>query len=252
MNKTLPPRIQFNIVDDDMISNPGETYIDEESEEDYESYEDEIRSKMPEIVEKPKPVKEDIFDLPNLAVRPDYLDDYLEVKELSDEETPDASLGAPRKKPKQIESAPEAGKKQRKPMSEEHKAKLAIAREKAMAVRKAKAEENKKMKAIEHETKILKQKKKVKEFQELKEEVEKPKPERIIKTEYIPSSITKKDLEDAQFEAISKYENLRKSRKAEKKKQQEIDKQKADLINKLKQPQQYKYRDGSNPWDRFY
>ena len=110
MNKTLPPRIQFNIVDDDMISNPGETYIDEESEEDYESYEDEIRSKMPEIVEKPKPVKEDIFDLPNLAVRPDYLDDYLEVKELSDEETPDASLGAPRKKPKQIETAPEAGK----------------------------------------------------------------------------------------------------------------------------------------------
>ena len=240
MNKNLPPRIQFNIVDDDdIISNHDETILDE-SEEDFESYEDEIRSKMPEIVEKPKPVKEDIFDLPNLAVRPDYLDDYLDVKEL---ETPKA----PRKKP-----TPAEPKKPRKPMSEEHKAKLALAREKAMAVRKAKAEENKKMKAIEHETKILKQKKKVKEFQELKEEVEKPKPERITKTEYIPSSITKKDLEDAQFEAISKYENLRKARKAEKKKQQEIDKQKEDLINKLKQPQQYKYRDGSNPWDRFY
>ena len=250
MDKTLPPRIQFNIVDDDIISNHDEAILDE-SEEDYESYEDEIRSKMPEIVEKPKPVKEDIFDLPNLAIRPDYLDDYLDIKELTDEETPKA----PRKKPKQIDPAPEAGKKQRKPMSEEHKAKLALAREKAMAVRKANAIEKKKMKELENEEKELLKKQKVKKVQKLKESVEKSDEEEIKPITKIINnhpSITKKDLEEAQFEAISKYENLRKSRKAEKKKQQEIDKQKADLINKLKQPQQYKYRDGSNPWDRFY
>lgn len=253
MDKNLPPRIQFNIVDDDIISNHDEPILDE-SEEDFESYEDEIHSKMPEIVEKPKPVKEDIFDLPNLSVRPDYLDDYLDIKELTDEETPKA----PRKKPtaiKQIDPAPEAGKKQRKPMSEEHKAKLALAREKAMAVRKANAIEKKKMKELENEEKELLKKQKVKKVQKLKESVEKSDEEEIKPTTKIINnhpSITKKDLEEAQFEAISKYENLRKSRKAEKKKQQEIDKQKADLINKLKQPQQYKYRDGSNPWDRFY
>jgi hypothetical protein len=256
MDKKLPPRIQFNIVDDYDDSNHDEPILDE-SEEDFESYEDEIRSKMPEIVEKPKPVKEDIFDLPNLAVRPDYLDDYLDIKELTDEETPKA----PRKKPKQIDpgtaerESQSRGKKQRKPMSEEHKAKLALAREKAMAVRKANAIEKKKMKELDNEEKELLKKQKVKKVQKLKESVEKSDEEEIKPITKIINnhpSITKKDLEEAQFEAISKYENLRKSRKAEKKKQQEIDKQKADLINKLKQPQHYKYRDGSNPWDRFY
>ena len=40
-------------------------------------------------------------------------------------------------------------KKTRKPMSEEHKAKLKLAREKALAVRRAKAQEKKNMKDLE-------------------------------------------------------------------------------------------------------
>jgi len=197
-----------------------------------------MAAKMPEIVEKPKPVKEDIFDLPNLAVKPDYLDiaDPPEVPPV--EATPT--------------TRPAKQKKARKPMSEEHKAKLALAREKAMAVRKAKAEERKAMKEVETKTKQLRQKKKIKEMKELEEEVnDEPKPVKTSTPSYPVPTITKKDLEEAQFEAISKYETLRKARKEEKRKQQAIEKSRKDLVDKLK-PTGYRYRDGSNRWDACY
>jgi hypothetical protein len=57
-------------------------------------------------------------------------------------------------------------------MSEEHKQKLALAREKAMLVRKQKAIENKKMKDLDIEEKELLKKQRVKKVQKLKEEVE--------------------------------------------------------------------------------
>ena len=53
-------------------------------------------------------------------------------------------------------------KKPRKPMSEEHKQKLGLAREKAMVVRKQKAIENKKMKDLDIEEKELLKKQRVK------------------------------------------------------------------------------------------
>ena len=59
-------------------------------------------------------------------------------------------------------------KKPRKPMSESHKAKLALAREKAMASRKIKAEERKKMKALDIEEKDLVVKQKFKRVQKLR------------------------------------------------------------------------------------
>jgi len=240
MDKKLPPRVQFDFQEDmpEPEIHEGGSMVDPEEEEDFESYEAEMAANMPEIVEKPKPVKEDIFDLPNLAVKPDYIEigDPPEVPPV--EATP---------KPKQTKQ-----KKPRKPMSEEHKAKLALARQKAMAVRKAKAEERKAMKEVETKTKQLRQKKKIKEMKELEEEVsEKPKPVKVSAPAYPVSTITKKDLEDAQFEAISKYETLRKARKEEKRKQQAIEKSKKDLVDKLK-PTGYRYRDGSNRWDACY
>lgn len=243
MNRKLPPRIQFDFQEDipKQEINEGGTTIDLEEEEDFDSYEAEMAAKMPEIVEKPKPVKEDIFDLPNLAVKPDYLDiaDPPEVPPVEATPTP----------------RPAKQKKARKPMSEEHKAKLALAREKAMAVRKAKAEERKAMKEVETKTKQLRQKKKIKEMKELEEEVnDEPKPVKtssLSEPSYPVPTITKKDLEEAQFEAISKYETLRKARKEEKRKQQAIEKSRKDLVDKLK-PTGYRYRDGSNRWDACY
>jgi len=129
-------------------------------------------------------------------------------------------------------------RKKRPPMSEEHKEKLRLAREKALETRRRNAQEKKEMKELE---KKAKQKKK----EELKkyvndEPVEKPKPveKEIIREVKEVSSITKKDLEEAQLEAIMKYEAIRKQRKKEKqekeREQKEKDKVKQQINNMVK------------------
>ena len=64
---------------------------------------------------------------------------------------------------------------------------------------------------------------------------------------------SKKDLEDAQLDAIMKYEAIRKARKEEKRKQKLIDDQKEQLKQKI---QGYGARDANgrllNKWDRCY
>lgn len=145
-------------------------------------------------------------------------------------------------------------KKPRKPMSEEHKAKLALAREKAMASRKVKAEERKKMKALDKEEKELVKQQKVKRVQKLKEEVSDEKPvETTIPTK--TTGLTRKDLEEAQLEAIMKYEAIRKQRKEEKKQAKVIEEGKAKMLNQINRATggvNYRYRDGSNRFDGCY
>ncbi len=259
MSEKVPPRVLFEFGSDEAEEIPA--HLGGEEEEEFESYEDEEASSMtteieeipeglPEIVEKPKPVKEDIFDLPNLGVMPDKVKEDLKYEGMED------GLDYLQEQTKSRKSKPVKQKKPRKPMSEEHKAKLAIAREKAMLVRKQKAEEKKKMKALEKEEKELLKKQKYKKVQKLKEEVDE---EEVPKTpKNSPptpmggiTTFSKKDLEDAQYDAIIKYDTLRKQRKAEKKKQEAIEKSKQELVQKLK-PQGYQYRDGSNRWDSFY
>jgi hypothetical protein len=141
-------------------------------------------------------------------------------------------------------------RKKRPPMSEEHKAKLALAREKAMLARKKKAQEKKENKALELEEKELLKKQKVKRVKKLKEEVEedtplKPPPE--IKKE---PTFTKKDLEEAQLQAIMNYEKIRKSRKEEKRIKQEKEREqealKAQIRRAVAPPQEY------NPFQNCY
>ncbi len=145
-------------------------------------------------------------------------------------------------------------KKPRKPMSAEHKAKLAVAREKAMESRKAKAIERKKMKELENEEKELLKTQKVKRVQKLKEEVNDEKPLETstpIKT----TGLSKKDLEDAQLEAIMKYEAIRKQRKEEKKQAKMIEEGKQKMLNQINRATggvSYRYRDGSNRFDNCY
>jgi hypothetical protein len=127
-------------------------------------------------------------------------------------------------------------------MTEEHKAKLALAREKAMEARKKKAQEKKETKALEIEEKELLKKQKVKRVKQLKEEVEDN--EDMSKIDIIKKeqTFTKKDLEEAQLQAIMNYEKIRKSRKAEKqerqKKEAEQEALKAQLRRAVAPPQQ--------------
>ena len=153
------------------------------------------------------------------------------------------------------EPKPIKQKKPRKPMSEAHKAKLALAREKAMASRKVKAEERKKMKALENEEKELLKTQKVKRVQKLKAEVNDEKPvETTVPTK--TTGITKKDLEDAQLDAIMKYEAIRKQRKEEKKQAKIIEEGKQKMLNQINRAtgQNYTYRQrtqGGNLVNRF-
>ena len=143
----------------------------------------------------------------------------------------------PKKEPK---AQPVKEKKKRKPMTEEHKAKLFLARDKAQLVRKKNAEERKKIKGMEQEEKELIKLKRVKDLQKLKDEVEgtpAPKSEpiirEVIKEVYKEPQLTKKDLEQAQLEAIMKYDFIRKERKAEKAKKKETDERDALMRKKL-------------------
>ena len=241
MSKKQPPRVMLNFEPDyeppqkpDMDFNIMDLDVQEELIDDDDM--------MPKIQEKEKINVKDIFD-------------NINEEALRDEETGEVNPNfiyseKSKAKPKVISE-----KKPRKPMSEEHKQKLALAREKAMEVRKANAIEKKKMKELENEEKELLKKQKVKKFQKLKESVEKSDEEEIKPTTKIINnhpSITKKDLEEAQFEAIMRYETLRKQRKAEKKEKEMIESQKKELLRKLTPQTSYKYRDGSNPWDMCY
>ena len=237
MSDKQPPRVQFNFepdpVEEEVNEETGETnpnfiYSDEEVSETI----DEI---VPEVVEKEEINEEKIFDLPNLAVRPDYLGP----------------------EPSKAKKQPKLTKKgvPRKPMSDAHRAKLAEARKKAAIAKAQKRKEREEEKAFKKQEKELLDKKKKKDFEKLKKEVEEDEPstEKVVKETKVSSGLTKEDLEKAQFEAIAKYELLRKQRKAEKKQAQALEAQKKELMERLKpQAQGYKYRDGSNPWDLCY
>ena len=243
MSKKQPPRVQFDFEPDmpevscdpqiEMTNDAWETDITMDIEEA------EAPSTIPELpsIEREQIQEVEIFDMPKPAVRRPPP----KSKRVAQPEEQFISQAQPVKKP-------------RKPMSEEHKAKLAIAREKALIARKHNQEERAKAKALENVEKELLKKQKVKRVQKLKEEVEEaPAPAPIQRDN--GTWITKKDLEEAQLSAILNYETLRKARKAEKQKQKAIEQQREQMRNMLKknqQPQSYSYRDGSNRWDMCY
>ena len=235
-DKKLPPQVQFNFMEDEEVdtntneNNPNFVYSEEAEGNDLKEI---------EFQEKPVINKKEIFE---------GNDTDEEVEEIIEEPAP-----APAPVPKKEKPLKE--KKKRKPMTEEHKAKLFSARDKAMKVRKANAEERKKMKAVDIEEKDLLKKQKIKRVKKLKEEVDSDNEETIIKTIKQTSQITKKDLEDAQLDAIIKYEAMRKERKAEKKKAEMIENERLNMINTINKATggaNYRYRDGSNRFDNCY
>jgi hypothetical protein len=191
---------------------------DDEGEPTNDTTIDTTTDTIEEVMPKPKSKKEklnvnEVFDLPK--------------------ETPIVETAPPVKLTKK--GVP---RKKRPPMSEEHKQKLALAREKAMASRKKKAADKKVAKALELEEKELLKKQKHKRVQKLKEEVEEDTPPQPIKSQAI---FTKEQLEEAQLNAIMNYEKIRKTRKAEKKEKQKKDMEEEALkqtIRRAVQPQQ--------------
>ena len=229
MSKKIAPRVQLNFASEEISDE--EPIIDDEI--------DNLPCEMPEVIERDKIVENDIFDL-KIQGKTDII---------IEEEEP-----SPPPAPKPKADKPKTEQKKKRQLSEEHKAKLALAREKALVTRRAKAEEKKKMKEIENKTKELQKKKAQKDLEQLEDEVIHDKPSRSAPTIVQQGSVfTKEDLENAQLDAIMKYEALRKARKEEKRKQQMIDQQKKDLQKKI---QGYGARDANgrllNKWDRCY
>ena len=142
-------------------------------------------------------------------------------------------------------------RKKRAPMTEEHKEKLKLARKKAMASRKKKAQERKENKALEIEEKELLKKQKLKRVKKLKEEVEENEKEKVFKEIKKEPTFTKKDLEEAQLQAIMSYEKIRKTRKEEKKIKQKKEEEEEMLKKQLRRavaPPQQEY----NPFMNCY
>ena len=232
MNKKVAPRIQLNFEPE---------IIDEPLPEDTVSEVEGLPIEVPEVIEREQIVENDIFDL--------KLQDDKQKEIIINEEPPTPKPQA--KTTKQTQ----AKQKEKRRLSDEHRAKLALAREKALETRRRNAEEKKKMKEIETKTKELKKKKAVKDLEQLEDEVvNADKSQPVISTTVQQNVMfTKKDLEDAQLQAIMNYETIRKARKEEKKKQQMIEQQKKDLQKKI---QGYGARDANgrliNRWDACY
>lgn len=159
-------------------------------------------------------------------------------------------------------------RKKRKPLSEEHKAKLAQARIKATASRRRKAAEKKELKDMEKKEKELLKKQKLKKLNELEKslgetpseiKVEKPvvvekpvedKPVVVEKPKTPQSLFSQADLDAAVMNGIMGYEKVRKERKSKKKqeeaKAQEHQKVKQTLMNAITPKRPY------NPYANCY
>lgn len=241
----IPNVLQYDIIEEKVEEvneetgedNPNFIYTEaDEGDAEQEQLEDEEIG-LPEFVPKPKPNDEDIFEESVVKPKPIKVDSRVR------EPAPSGRLnknGQPRKK--------------RKPMTEHQKELLAEARKKAFAKKKFLAEQRKGEKEVVQQNKakkkqLLQEKEKL-EVDDLEQEVEQKKKivsqrKKVIQEpkvsddddEYmIPDPthkksqyITKKDLEQAQLATLVHYEQMRKARKAEKKKKQ----QEAEYLNQV-------------------
>ena len=230
-----------------------------------------------DVIEKEEIVETDIFDLVNnmsskgasVMIEDEPAKKPPIVRKVKDNDEPLEALQGDQPNQKLTKKG-----KTRKPMSDAHKAKLVLAREKANAVRKKNALLRKEQRDLDKDNKDLAKELKRKEAGILKkqrleavraldgplpreEKAQPSKPsdfeeereyknnkldEQYLQQQQAPTAppssgprgnLTRKDLEDAQFDAIMKYESLRKERKAEKKQKEMIERQQADLKQKI-------------------
>lgn len=207
--------------------------------------ESEEEEQIVEFIPKPKPTKEDIFE---------------GDVEMSVEEVEEPKVVPKVKKVKETLPKP---KKKRKPMSEEHLAKLALAREKAIAKRQFLAEERRlqreKEKLVKDQEQILQQRQTQKELERLQKKLKKTKIKEPVSSDEeeeikvpvkknsqpMPSNFTMEDLQNAQLNAIMGYEAVRKKRKEEKKKKDQVNKQKKDIMDTIQKAKPSWYMEDS-------
>ena len=240
MSKKVAPRVQFNfepdvVIEPERVDNDLLIQNSDNINEDYDSLQ------MPEVIEKEQIVEDNIFESIKSKKHKDL--EISEIDEINEPVVPEV---------KKVQS-PKPQKKKRV-LSQDHKAKLALAREKALATRRAKAEEKKRMKQIENETKVLRKKKAEKDLEDLKSNVNNEKPVPTTSQSTAPvQTFTKEDLENAQLSAIIQYETIRKARKEEKKKEKMIQEQKEQMKRQIAR---YGAKDTNgrllNRWDACY
>ena len=152
-----------------------------------------------------------------------------EIADIEDNEDLMAELEKPKLSQAQIFQTPIIKKvnepKKKRILSEEHKEKLKVAREKALATRRANA-------AIKKETKELEKKVKTNKLNKLRKEADEPigfeelvvvetKPI-VMPLQSVQSHISQADLETVALNAIIGHEKIRKARKQKKKEAEEI------------------------------
>ena len=181
-----------------------------------------------------------------------------EITDVSDNEDLMEELEKPKMSQEQIFQTPIIKKvnepKKKRVLSEEHKQKLALAREKALETRRANA-------AIKKETKDLEKKVKTNKLNKLREEADEP-----IKSEPVPvpevvqkpvgKNISQADLEAVALNAIVGHERIRKARKQKKKEAEEITyhqnllkQQLSNVVNNKPVQQQFST---NGVWDDFF
>jgi len=262
-NMKLEDSLNIDIIDNEPPPTmPVKPEVKQEKEEllrDVPLEDDDDEDIIPDLVEfvpKPKPSKDDIFDedTDNISMSIEEPKEAPQVKKVKEDLLPEPVV-------------PKKQRKKRKPMSEEHLAKLALAREKALAKRQFLAEERrlkreqeklikdqeevlaqretqKQLDALQKKLKKTKVKKKVVESSsEEEEEEEAPRPKK--KSQPMPSHFTMEDLQNAQLNAIMGYEAVRKKRKEEKKKNQQVHKQKKDIMDTIAKAKPSWYMDDS-------
>ena len=238
--------VKYNIVDppkepepepEEVATEIGEVIQTREDKDPIveEMMSDELEDALPKFKPNPQPDPEMFEEEPPETLRKPRVRKVKEPDELPEEPLPPTTKGGKRK------GYNKNGKK-RKPMSEEHKAKLALAREKALEkkryLKQKRAEEKaekEEMKALETKVETKRKTKKKQELiKELEDEEDKaqplqrtqstrpmdiPKPRSIAQPQQ--QFITREDLEKAQLSTLVAYEQMRKARKAEKKKKQQ-------------------------------
>lgn len=182
----------------------------------------------------------------------------MEINDQSDNEDLMDELEKPKLSQEQIFQTPKIKKVHEKPikpkrvLSEEHKEKLKLAREKALATRQANA-------AIKKETKELEKKVKTNKLNKLRTEANGPQEEATPPPTPRPvqeNNISQKDLEAVALNAIIGHEKIRKERKKQKKEQQEVLYQqnllKQQLSNVVSNKPIHPHYSTNGVWDDFF
>tara|TARA_R110002167_G_scaffold12566_3_gene53473 strand:- start:835 stop:1461 length:627 start_codon:yes stop_codon:yes gene_type:complete len=183
----------------------------------------------------------------------------VEITDISDNEDLMAELEKPKMSQDQIFQTPIIKKVNEKPikpkrvLSEEHKAKLAVAREKALETRRANA-------AIKKETKELEKKVKTNKLNKLRNEADEPiKSEPVdipVPVQPVGKNISQADLEAVALNAIVGHERIRKARKQKKKEAEEITYQqnllKQQLSNVVNNKPVHPHYSTNGVWDDFF